>query len=135
MVNIDIAPEVLENTATFSETERLKAQRLVRAHVGRWISDQTKDRSDPRRANPPKPSSQIRTPLVARSRQTILGPSPVSALPKATAYTLFLAPSLQTTHHTLAGAYESKQRPNKGANIRLRASLNRSLRCLFFLAM
>ncbi|CAI7673968.1 unnamed protein product, partial [Penicillium palitans] len=113
MVNIDIAPEALENTATFSETERRKPQRLVRAYVGRWISDQTKDRSDPQRANPPKPSSQIRTPLVARSRQTNLGPSPVSALPKATAYTLFLAPSLQTTYYTLAGAYESKQRPNK----------------------
>lgn len=39
MVNIDVAPEVPENTATFSETERFKAQRLVRAHVGRWISD------------------------------------------------------------------------------------------------
>jgi hypothetical protein len=63
------------NARPSSETERLKAQRLVRAHVGRWISDQTKDRSDPRRANPPKPSSQIRTPLGAHSRQTILGPS------------------------------------------------------------
>lgn len=31
---------------TSSERERLKAQRLVRAHVGRWISDQTKDRSN-----------------------------------------------------------------------------------------
>jgi len=33
------------NARPSSETERLKAQRLVRAHVGRWISDQTKDRS------------------------------------------------------------------------------------------
>lgn len=33
------------NARPASETERLKAQRLVRAHVGRWISDQTKDRS------------------------------------------------------------------------------------------
>jgi hypothetical protein len=33
------------NARPTSETERLKAQRLVRAHVGRWISDQTKDRS------------------------------------------------------------------------------------------
>lgn len=33
------------NARPASETERLKAQRLVRAHVGRWISDQTKDRA------------------------------------------------------------------------------------------
>lgn len=33
------------NARPASETERLKAQKLVRAHVGRWISDQTKDRS------------------------------------------------------------------------------------------
>ncbi|KAF3384428.1 hypothetical protein F1880_001817 [Penicillium rolfsii] len=33
------------NARPTSETERLKAQKLVRAHVGRWISDQTKDRS------------------------------------------------------------------------------------------
>jgi hypothetical protein len=33
------------NARPSSEIERLKAQRLVRAHVGRWISDQTKDRS------------------------------------------------------------------------------------------
>jgi hypothetical protein len=37
------------NARPSSETEKLKAQRLVRAHVGRWISDQTKDR-EPRRA-------------------------------------------------------------------------------------
>ncbi|KAJ5180894.1 Protein of unknown function DUF3468 [Penicillium capsulatum] len=33
------------NARPSSETERLSAKRLVRAHVGRWISDQTKDRS------------------------------------------------------------------------------------------
>ncbi|KAJ5951667.1 uncharacterized protein N7479_010080 [Penicillium vulpinum] len=33
------------NARPSTESERLKAQRLVRAHVGRWISDQTKDRS------------------------------------------------------------------------------------------
>lgn len=32
------------NARPESETERLRTQRLVRAHVGRWISDQTKDR-------------------------------------------------------------------------------------------
>lgn len=50
------------NARPASETERLKAQRLVRAHVGRWISDQTKDRatasehsssSAPRSSRPP----------------------------------------------------------------------------------
>ncbi|OQD83029.1 hypothetical protein PENANT_c018G08211 [Penicillium antarcticum] len=34
------------NARPASEIEKLKAQRLVRAHVGRWISDQTKDRSE-----------------------------------------------------------------------------------------
>lgn len=33
------------NARPASETERIKIQRLVRAHVGKWISDQTKDRS------------------------------------------------------------------------------------------
>lgn len=33
------------NARPSSERERLKIQRLVRAHVGKWISDQTKDRS------------------------------------------------------------------------------------------
>ncbi|EAW10954.1 uncharacterized protein ACLA_065880 [Aspergillus clavatus NRRL 1] len=33
------------NARPTSETERLRIQRLVRAHVGKWISDQTKDRS------------------------------------------------------------------------------------------
>ncbi|OQD92424.1 hypothetical protein PENSOL_c041G01590 [Penicillium solitum] len=40
------------NARPASETERLKAQRLVRAHVGRWISDQTKDRSAGESSNP-----------------------------------------------------------------------------------
>lgn len=39
------------NARPSSEIERLKAQRLVRAHVGKWISDQTKDR-EPRDAHP-----------------------------------------------------------------------------------
>ncbi|KAF7592132.1 hypothetical protein BBP40_000680 [Aspergillus hancockii] len=33
------------NARPSSERERLKIQRLVRAHVGKWISDQTKDRA------------------------------------------------------------------------------------------
>ncbi|OQE27135.1 hypothetical protein PENFLA_c006G04530 [Penicillium flavigenum] len=39
------------NARPSSETERLKAQRLVRAHVGRWISE-TKDRSAGESSNP-----------------------------------------------------------------------------------
>ncbi|KAK9847714.1 hypothetical protein MYU51_018341 [Penicillium brevicompactum] len=35
---------------------------------------------------------------------------PISALHKATAYTPFLAPSLQTTHRTLAGLNQSSGR-------------------------
>ncbi|KAH8429114.1 uncharacterized protein LDX57_006784 [Aspergillus melleus] len=34
------------NARPSSENERLRIRRLVRAHVGQWISDQTKDRSD-----------------------------------------------------------------------------------------
>ncbi|KAJ5895630.1 hypothetical protein N7495_007321 [Penicillium taxi] len=34
------------NARPASETERLKAKRLVRAHVGRWISNHTKDRAE-----------------------------------------------------------------------------------------
>lgn len=33
------------NARPSSENERINIQRVVRAHVGRWISDQTKDRS------------------------------------------------------------------------------------------
>ncbi|GFF36945.1 hypothetical protein IFM58399_04723 [Aspergillus lentulus] len=35
------------NARPTSENEKLRIQRLVRAHVGKWISDQTKDRSLP----------------------------------------------------------------------------------------
>ncbi|PLB51540.1 hypothetical protein P170DRAFT_422549 [Aspergillus steynii IBT 23096] len=35
------------NARPSSETERVRIRHLVRAHVGQWISDQTKDRSDP----------------------------------------------------------------------------------------
>ncbi|KAJ5698104.1 hypothetical protein N7462_000109 [Penicillium macrosclerotiorum] len=45
------------NARPASETERLKAQRLVRAHVGRWISDQTKDRANPGSASASASSS------------------------------------------------------------------------------
>lgn len=34
------------NARPSSENERVRIRRLVRAHVGQWISDQTKDRSD-----------------------------------------------------------------------------------------
>lgn len=45
------------NARPSSETERLNAQRLVRAHVGRWISDQTKDRSNSLDTSKPTRSS------------------------------------------------------------------------------
>ncbi|KAJ5109458.1 Protein of unknown function DUF3468 [Penicillium angulare] len=34
------------NARPTSETERINTQRIVRAHVGRWISDQTRDRAE-----------------------------------------------------------------------------------------
>ncbi|RHZ54403.1 uncharacterized protein CDV56_104943 [Aspergillus thermomutatus] len=55
------------NARPTSENEKLRIQRLVRAHVGKWISDQTKDRSaatdssdsNPNREKPSDPASQI----------------------------------------------------------------------------
>ncbi|KAJ5342861.1 Protein of unknown function DUF3468 [Penicillium brevicompactum] len=49
------------NARPADEDEKLKGQRLVRAHVGKWISDQTKDRE-------PRPNTQRGFALVARSR-------------------------------------------------------------------
>ncbi|CAG7944305.1 unnamed protein product [Penicillium olsonii] len=57
------------NARPASEIEKLKAQRQVRAHVGRWISDQTKDR-EPR---------QARYAVVAR--RTIIPPRPIRDVP------------------------------------------------------
>ena len=46
------------NARPSSEGERLKIQRLVRAHVGKWISDQTKDRSIESEANSSRDASR-----------------------------------------------------------------------------
>lgn len=78
------------NARPSSETERLKAQRLVRAHVGRWISDQTKDRSNALDAssNPSLPASHpLRdsiSPIAGPSSSDLAGPS---------SYTLVSRPS------------------------------------------
>jgi hypothetical protein len=58
--------------------------------------------------------------------------TPVSALHTAIAYTIFMAPSHQTTQQ------KTRRRRNgliTGADIRSRTSLHRSLRRLFFMAM
>jgi hypothetical protein len=54
------------NARPTSENEKLRIQRLVRAHVGKWISDQTKDRSagessdsNSNREEPRNPASQV----------------------------------------------------------------------------
>lgn len=49
------------NARPADENEKLKGQRLVRAHVGRWISDQTKDRE-------PRPNTARGHSIVARFR-------------------------------------------------------------------
>lgn len=81
------------NARPESETERLRTQRLVRAHVGRWISDQTKDRSTPSEsAAGPSHSSTHST------RDTI---SPVPAghdRPGPHTYTLVSRPSPYSAH-------------------------------------
>ncbi|KAI9925775.1 hypothetical protein ASPWEDRAFT_582797 [Aspergillus wentii DTO 134E9] len=72
------------NARPSSESEKLKIQRLVRAHVGKWISDQTKDRSSPPGADdsggPDKPEDSA-------SRITVLedeeGGSPSSSSVKS----------------------------------------------------
>jgi hypothetical protein len=46
------------NARPSSEKERLKIQRLVRAHVGRWISDQSKERGTPGEADDEDPQQQ-----------------------------------------------------------------------------
>lgn len=63
------------NARPTSETERLKAQKLVRAHVGQWISDQTKDRSAAS-----EQSSSISAP---RSSRTSISTSSESAGPSS----------------------------------------------------
>ncbi|KAJ5484607.1 hypothetical protein N7453_012075 [Penicillium expansum] len=64
------------NARPSSEIERLKAQRLVRAHVGRWISDQTKDRSAGESSNPrARPVRNAVPPLPTIDRA---GPGPSS---------------------------------------------------------
>ncbi|KAJ5496229.1 hypothetical protein N7463_008216 [Penicillium fimorum] len=62
------------NARPASETERLKDQRLVRAHVGRWISDQTKDRSASESSN--TRARPVRNPVPpVRIDRASLGPS------------------------------------------------------------
>ncbi|KAJ6151741.1 Protein of unknown function DUF3468 [Penicillium chermesinum] len=59
------------NARPSSETERVRAQRMVRAHVGRWISDQTKDRDLPNPSNPIySSSSSSSSDSYSRSRST-----------------------------------------------------------------
>ena len=71
------------NARPSSETERLKAQRLVRAHVGRWISDQTKDRAEP--------SSRLRSP--GRPARDSITQSGTSDCAGPSSYTLVSRPS------------------------------------------
>ncbi|KAJ5096372.1 Protein of unknown function DUF3468 [Penicillium alfredii] len=58
------------NARPASETEKLKTQRLVRAHVGKWISDQTRDRSTaPGSSSHSAKSEPSSYSLVSRPRQ------------------------------------------------------------------
>ncbi|CAI7617132.1 unnamed protein product [Penicillium crustosum] len=69
------------NARPASETERLKAQRQVRAHVGRWISDQTKDRSTGESSNlraQPVRSAVPPLPTIDRTRASLSSFSIVS---------------------------------------------------------
>ena len=47
------------NARPSSETEKLKIQRMVRAHVGKWISDQTRDRAGGEPASEGENSLQV----------------------------------------------------------------------------
>ncbi|PKY00527.1 hypothetical protein P168DRAFT_275828 [Aspergillus campestris IBT 28561] len=71
------------NARPASENERLRIQRLVRAHVGKWISDQTKDRGEPGENAPvpsgdqPRPADPPTKPELDDALVTV--PSPSSA--------------------------------------------------------
>lgn len=77
------------NARPANDTEREDARRLVRAHVGRWISDQTKDRSNVLDASSHRTRSTARairdsiSPLAGRSVRGRAG----------SAYTLISRPS------------------------------------------
>jgi hypothetical protein len=83
------------NARPSSETERIRAQRMVRAHVGRWISDQTKDRE------PSTLPSSSRTP-----QDTLAYASGSRKKPPTSSLTLVSRPSrssqLRTDHPTSA---------------------------------
>ena len=79
------------NARPASETERLKAQRLVRAHVGRWISDQTKDRATASE----HPSSSAR-----RSSRTSISINTDPAAPSSS-FPLVSHPPPYTVHRAL----------------------------------
>jgi hypothetical protein len=70
------------NARPSSETERLKAQRLVRAHVGRWISE-TKERSAGESSNPR-----------ARAARNVVPPLPIidRAGPDSSSYAIASRP-------------------------------------------
>ena len=71
------------NARPASENERLRIQRLVRAHVGKWISDQTKDRGEPGEnaavpsGDQPRPADPPTKPELDDALVTV--PSPSSA--------------------------------------------------------
>ncbi|KAJ5457482.1 hypothetical protein N7475_008870 [Penicillium sp. IBT 31633x] len=96
------------NARPSSETERLKAQRLVRAHVGRWISDQTKDRSAGESSNPrAHPAGDFITPLPVLDR---VGPGsssfPLASRPSSSHRSNISSSSLLFAHNA---------RPNQAA--------------------
>ncbi|KAJ5225011.1 Protein of unknown function DUF3468, partial [Penicillium chermesinum] len=68
------------NARPSSETERVRAQRMVRAHVGRWISDQTKDRDLPNPSNPIYSSSSSSSSVSASFRPSAHNPPPSRTL-------------------------------------------------------
>lgn len=76
------------NARPSSNEERITAQRLVRAHVGRWISDQTKDRSTPFESSaPPRSLNSLRdstSPLPTSSSGH--GPSSYSLVSRPSPY-------------------------------------------------
>lgn len=102
------------NARPSSETERLKAQRLVRAHVGRWISDQTKDKdrdaasipsttssgasAGPSTGNSTSPDNIPSALTAPRPERNILPSDPISS----SSFTLVSRPSPHPTRYVTA---------------------------------
>ncbi|XRM43434.1 hypothetical protein ABZX51_006610 [Aspergillus tubingensis] len=110
------------NARPASETERIKIQRLVRAHVGKWISDQTKDRS----SGPESPDSNQSQSSSSSPDATSQSP-PQGAVPPGPGLHLLTPPNgspspAALTPSALPLTFPSQHTPPSGTPIRRTSS-------------